>query len=79
MTKKELYLVAAKVKEALDFVTESKSVPVERCSCREGIYNVANNLWYDLVCFNDQHRKWFPDNDDWFRACGFREWKEAIE
>lgn len=72
MTKTELQVIAKTIRDAMEFEgRESRSRP-ERLIARGTIYSVANNIWYDVIIGNDKYRKWYPDSDDWFVACGFQ-------
>lgn len=64
MRKKDLATIAAMIADGMERAKENGDSTV-------GIWFVANNFWYEIICFNDKARKWYPTRLGWMRACGF--------
>lgn len=76
MKKKEFEILANNLALRLKAIGESDAARIEK---RGILLSIADDIWYDLICFHEQARRWYPDRDAWIVACGFRfvESKEA--
>lgn len=70
MTKKELMMLANNLKLSLGIVDQIKDDD-QRFVGRGAILRVTEEVWFSTICFDEKHRKFFDDHQDWRIACGF--------
>lgn len=79
MQKQDLEFLAKTVKLTLEQAEASHktgncSYP-EYMGQRGGALRIAQEIWWERIAFpvDGKARKWYPTEDDWMKACGFRQ------